>query len=234
MNWQCKILPNSINQTFEQVNLADEFMQVFEAATPTNPMNDIEKQEYLLSIVKEKYNTKYTFGGYLEDRSILWKGFEQSGTMIHLGVDINNLTIGDPVTLPCDGKLVHILKDKSKMNGWGGRLIFRLTTPFNGASYLLYGHLDYSSWDNLAIGRKFKAGDVVGYIGDSTVNGGWFVHLHCQLIKNEMWWLYSDDLMDLDDLDGYLLEDVHHAEEYSADPTDLLFTSTPTTPQVKG
>lgn len=41
-------------------------------------MKAIEVQDELLTYVQKKYHTKHTIGGYLEDRSKLWFGFEIS------------------------------------------------------------------------------------------------------------------------------------------------------------
>ena len=50
--------------------------------------------------------------------------------------------------------------------------------------YSLYGHLSDQDFDALTVGQTVNPGDVVGYIGDESQNGGWAPHLHFQLIKD--------------------------------------------------
>lgn len=138
--------------------------------------------------------------------------------MIHLGVDINNLKVGEPVCLPRDAIVVHVLKDESEHNGWGGRLIFKMDKPYKNCDYLLYGHLTHELPE---VGMRFKAGDVVGFLGESQKNGGWFVHIHVQLVKQAMIDLFIKDLRFID---GYLLDRDGElkASDISDDPTLLI------------
>lgn len=215
----CKILPEISRKPFFQINLADEISQVFRFANGfvpiDNPMKQIVTQEYALDKIKEKYNNQHTFGGYLEDRSQLWSGFEQSTKMIHLGVDINNLTPGMKVVAPCDMTVVHVYIDTFKFNGWGSRIIFKMDTD-----YLLFGHLSNSYLPD--VGSTVKTNQLIGYVGDINNNGGWFVHLHVQIITETMFNKYKSNL---NELDGYLLDgETDRGSEYSRDPTNLLFT----------
>jgi hypothetical protein len=227
MHYRCIILPRLKNEYFYEVDLAKEYevlkqeKKVPESSDmPNQPgeMKAIEVQDELLTYVQKKYHTKHTIGGYSEDRSKLWLGFEKSAKMLHLGVDINNLQVGEPVSLPRDAIVIHVLKDTSELNGWGGRLIFKMKTPFQGADYLLYGHLSH---DLPEVGMVFKAGDIIGHIGNSDQNGGWFVHLHVQLIKQAMIDQYLEDLRYID---GYLLDSDGKTEvsDISSDPTFLI------------
>ncbi len=213
MMYLCKILPNLKDERFLEVNLASE-----NDLTRSGDMSSIDSQESLLTNIKEKYNTKYTIGGYLEERSKLWEGFEASKKMLHLGIDINNLEVGESVSVPCDATVFHVYKDKSVMNGWGGRLIFKLDQPYLGAEYLMYGHLSHELPE---VGTKFKRDEIVASIGPATENGGWFIHLHVQLVTQKM----IDRFPDLNMIDGYLLDsDDFTPEEVSADPVDLICT----------
>ena len=216
--YRCLILPRLSDATFVAVDLgAEAFDTPPETGTP-NSYRDVAAQEALLSRLLDKYHTKYTIGGYLEDRTALWRGFEGPSRMIHLGVDVNNLTEGEPVTVPCDATVVHVMRDTSASNGWGGRLIFRLATPFGDAEYLLYGHMRHDLPD---VGTVFKSGDTVGYVGGHTENGGWFWHIHVQLLTHIA---YVRDIADPDRIDGYLLD--HDAPltaaDLSVDPMSLI------------
>lgn len=214
----CKILPGYKDIKFKNINLADEITRSLSLNfNQGNPMRSIDEQDNILSEIKSKFG--HTFGGYLEDRSLLWNGFEESKKMIHLGIDINNLKHGDEVTVPCDVKVVHVFKDSTPFNGWGLRLILEMEKSYMDCKFLLYGHLDPKFAPEE--GQKFSTGDIVGKVGNSDNNGGWFIHLHVQLIKREMFMKYIDNL---EKLDGYLLDsDIDMSERYSSDPTELIF-----------
>jgi peptidoglycan LD-endopeptidase LytH len=218
MTYRCLILPRLADATFAAVDLGAENFESPPAPGVPNPYRDVAAQEALLTRLRDKYRTQYTIGGYLEDRTALWNGFEKSSRMIHLGVDVNNLTAGEPVSVPCDATVVHVMRDTSSSNGWGGRVIFQLATPFGGAEYLLYGHLRHDLPD---VGTAFKAGDIVAHIGDPTANGGWFGHLHAQLLTRTA---FNRDIADPNRIDGYLLD--HDAPltavDLSVDPMPLI------------
>jgi hypothetical protein len=209
------ILPRLADATFAAVDLGAEAAL---NADGSNPMTSVAAQDALLLRVREKHGARYTIGGYLEDRAALWAGFERSAAMIHLGVDVNNLTIGEPVSAPCDATVAHVLRDASLANGWGGRLIMRMAIPFEGSEYLMYGHLRHDLPD---VGAMFKKDDVVGHVGGPGVNGGWFPHIHVQLLTRTA---FERDAKNLDRVDGYLLD--HDAPltaaNLSVDPMGLI------------
>lgn len=228
----CKILPTLIDE-FTELNIAEETQFILESLQPAatsaiadgiNPMKDYYFQEHMLKLIRDKYKANYTFGGYLEKRGKLWNGFENSKEMIHLGIDINNLTPGMDIAAPCGLTVVHVYVDSSEFNGWGTRIIFKMDKPYLAADYLLLGHLAIPQRE-IPVGHHFNEGEIVGRIGNYNDNGGWFIHLHVQLIKADMWNLYKAR-NELEKIDGYLLDtDIDKAldEKWSADPTDLIF-----------
>ncbi len=154
---------------------------------------------------QSKLAPDFTFGGYLEDRTQLWDGFEPGmARMVHLGVDIS-APPGQIVTAPRKGVVVDVLRDRTPFNGWGGRIILEMPSedPFR---YLLLGHLHP---DRLRVitGQVLEKGDPVGELGPPGLNGGWFPHLHIQ----QMSWLWKD-------LDGY----AETALEWVCDPVPLI------------
>lgn len=119
-------------------------------------------------------NCDFSYGGYLEDRQVLWGGhYQEALKAIHYGVDLT-VPEGIPVHIPIDGKLIDIFIDKDQDGGWGGRLTFETKKGF-----LLFGHLDISTTKD-----NYSAGDIVGTIAGPERNGGWWPHLHVQLMKN--------------------------------------------------
>lgn len=156
---------------WKQVNLDEEFQKY-----KNLNMKNIEDQKKLLNIVSEN-DTFYTFGGFREDRSMLWEGFEGDNKMIHLGVDFNNLELGDIVASLSDGIVIDILVDITPFNGWGTKIIVE-----DENFYYLYGHLMnpfVKKWE------KIKKGHFLGVIASPEKNGGWFPHLHLQVMNKK-------------------------------------------------
>ena len=54
--------------------------------------------------------------------------------------------------------------------------------PCDDGFHTLYGHLDQATLGRLAPGDRVAAGEVIGWLGDARVNGGWPPHLHLQAI----------------------------------------------------
>lgn len=183
----------------------------------------ISLQTKFLDYISYKYsdrkNIVKTYGGFLENRSNLIGFLEESckDNMTHLGIDINNIEPGTLIKVPCDVEIVHVLKDKTRINGWGGRIIMKMKDNWGNSPYLLYGHLSH---DNLpSLGQTFKKNQIVAKLGDTHENGGWFPHLHVQCITQKFYDEYIDNL---DLLDGYLFEPVDYME-FVSDPTNLIF-----------
>ena len=201
---------------WKEIDLAYEY----EAHYSELNMRDKADQLVLLNKVVKSPDDK-TFGGFYEDRSRLWKGFEESeghNTMIHLGIDFNNLDPGTKVASISKGKICHIQIDPSKFNGWGTKVIIesklntqlvregpRLESPRRPTQnepklepaqnelrleasvdikeyYFLYGHLMNVT---KKVGDDISAGEILGEIGTPELNGGWFPHLHLQVMDKK-------------------------------------------------
>ncbi len=176
-----KIFPDLCGKKWAEVNLDDLARKDFTGEE--NPLLDPEKCNAWVLDIARRRGVDFTYGGYLEDRSYLWRGhYLPAGPQAHLGVDYN-VPDGTRVALCADAKVVHIGRDNS-FGGWGGVLIFKLDQPpVTGADYLYYGHL---AWDDtVAVGDKLAAGDIVGRIGKPHENGVWFPHLHVQLVSEK-------------------------------------------------
>ena len=125
---------------------------------------------------------------------------------VHLGVDIE-ATAGTPVTSPLPGTIHSIARNAASLD-YGPTIILRHayrlawvagsvatssepTPPPAGSVdvvfYTLYGHLGLESLlarDGSArwrVGDAVAAGDTLGWVGGSHVNGGWPPHLHFQI-----------------------------------------------------
>ena len=78
---------------------------------------------------------------------------------------------------------IHSFQDNDKPYDYGPTIILEHDLNENIRFYTLYGHLSRTSLDKRTTGELIEAGDLVGYVGDKTENGGWNPHLHFQLIS---------------------------------------------------
>lgn len=223
----CKCL--NVEQKWVNVNLTDEFnnsiLSKFKfllnilSVLPEKYSNIIliYIQCYFLDSLYKKFK-KCTFGGFLENRVNLI-GFleDEKNNMIHLGIDINNLKAGCDILSPCDGKVIHVMKDETKINGWGGRVIIEMEKEWNGSKYLLLGHLSLVNLPK--IGDSILKGEKIGVLGNTNENGGWFPHLHIQCIKEKFYKMFEKNL---EKLDGYWFDEENFLD-FVSDPTELIF-----------
>jgi murein DD-endopeptidase MepM/ murein hydrolase activator NlpD len=177
-----KIFPDLADKKWAEVGLDALAREDFKGEE--NPLLDPQKCDVWVKSIAERYGVDYTYGGYLEDRSYLWRGhYLPKGPQAHLGIDYN-APAGTRVALLADAEVVHIGRD-GQFGGWGGLLVFRLNkAPYAGADYLYYGHL---AWEDIvSVGQKLKAGAIVGHLGEPHQNGVWFPHIHVQLVSERM------------------------------------------------
>lgn len=150
------------------------------------------------NLIKEIYrNIKadHTWGGYLEDRRTLWRdSYLPQNSMIHLGIDFT-VPEGTVVHMPVSAKVVRGFNNGDQNHGWGGRVDFWVE---EFGLYMILGHLGEGaelSTPDLYIGKGHR----LGIIGSSAVNGGWFPHLHLQLVSKTEYERYQDPM----EIDGY-------------------------------
>lgn len=100
---------------------------------------------------------------------------------IHLGLDIF-VVPRTPVLAPLTG-MVHSFADNNDAQDYGPTVILKHTLE-NVSFYTLYGHLSRETLATLQVGKKIQKGEVLGWVGDEKVNGGWPPHLHFQIITD--------------------------------------------------
>lgn len=199
MLYQPIIFPTLTDKIWKEVDLGNLAQEAF-PATEKNHLLDPEFCNQWVSDIAKKHGADYTWGGHFEDRKYLWRGYYQGAEAVtHLGVDYN-VPSGTPVAAPRDCKVIHSWADSSIDNGWGGRLILRLDEPWEGAEYLILGHLAHSGLPYA--GNSFKKGYILGKTGVPMENGGWFPHLHVQCCHSDFLEQHMDNLTLLD---GYFL-----------------------------
>lgn len=184
------IFPNLKNGKWINVNLS------IESKKANVDLVDPKFCETWIANFLQSKNADYFFGGFLEDRTYLWRNHSNSSgaSLIHLGIDYS-VPQGTKVSLPLDGKVFHIMKDPKNNLGWGGRVIWKLP---NGL-YLLYGHLKQDF--KLKLEQSCKSGEIVGEIAGSNENGNWWPHLHVQIMNQNF---IDNYLSNLNSIDGYL------------------------------
>ena len=100
---------------------------------------------------------------------------------VHLGIDVGAAP-GTPIHAPLPGT-VHSLRNNDAPGDYGPTVILEhAATNDRPAFWTLYGHLDLATLDRWKVGDAVKAGDLVGRLGDVAVNGGWWPHVHVQVI----------------------------------------------------
>jgi len=137
-------------------------------------------------IRKVDENGKYcAYGGYMEKRGIYTADHYVKNPSnvrnLHIGVDVW-LPAGTPVFAPLDSR-VHSYAYNDKPLDYGGTIILEHregTLRF----FSLYGHLSKDSIKGLKIGQFIARGTEFCQLGGKEENGGWYPHLHLQLIKN--------------------------------------------------
>lgn len=88
-----------------------------------------------------------------------------------------------PIFAPLDGR-IHSFKNNDKPFDYGPTIILEHELDDHVGFYTLYGHLSLSSLPDLSVGKIIKQGQVVGFIGEKSENGGWNPHLHFQVISD--------------------------------------------------
>lgn len=125
------------------------------------------------------------YGGYLERRGFYTAEHyvinPSNVRNLHIGIDIW-LPEGTPVFAPLDSR-VHSFAYNDKPLDYGGTIILEHREgPLQ--FYTLYGHLSKASVKGLEVGQFIARGAEFCQLGGREENGGWYPHLHLQLIKN--------------------------------------------------
>lgn len=124
----------------------------------------------------KKYNAQIAIGRYLEERVIYEQG-EFAGRCVHMGLDVG-LPAGTPIYAPLAGTLETYV-DHLGEKDYGPTLLMK--HELDGVIfYVLYGHLSRKCRDLYTENQLFKAGELIGWIGDSNENGRWPPHVHVQ------------------------------------------------------
>ena len=142
-------------------------------------------QEFNEDIFNELKNSgaKWGIGKYLEERRNILRGsinIINEKRIYHLGLDII-VPYNSVVFCPLDG-YVHKLGKETQKGNYGGYLVLKHKIK-DQTFYSLYGHL--KTPHKVQLGQKILAGQELGRIGKESDSGGWFCHLHLQIITQK-------------------------------------------------
>lgn len=171
-----RLFPALKDDRWAEININEIAKQLMEGKVEgDNPALDpywcMAQQEQLFELLQ----CDYAWGGYLEDRSFIWRGHYHQNGFIHYGVDYY-VPAGTPVFLPHGGKLLCLEENPDNDGGWGGRAVYQI-----GGHYVIFAHL-YNMMGQ--VGHEYKAGSLVGLVALPDRNGGWAPHLHVQCMKD--------------------------------------------------
>jgi Ser/Thr protein kinase RdoA (MazF antagonist) len=103
---------------------------------------------------------------------------------VHLGIDLFTAK-GTAVHAPLAGRVVVATNNRAHLD-YGPMIILEHQIAAGVSFQTLYGHLSEESLDGLVVGREILAGEQIGSIGSSEINGGWTPHLHFQIILDDL------------------------------------------------
>ena len=120
----------------------------------------------------------WTVGRYDEDRVIYTQTLFEGARTLHVGIDLGG-PAGTAVHAFADGEVLHAGVNPAA--GDYGPTLVTAHTLDGRPIYALHGHLSGASLERSPIGRRFSAGEVLGWLGEPHENGGWPPHVHFQL-----------------------------------------------------
>jgi hypothetical protein len=190
-----------------------------------NPYLDPKKCAQMVSDFHQELGIKWSFGGYLEDRSILWRDsyLETTKKFLHLGIDVN-LPAGTPVASAIPLEVIITDDDHDLDGGWGPRII---AIPQNDPSRLvIFAHLADIS---VRPGDRISSDVPFAVVGAAPLNGNWYPHYHIQQLNTaRIPNLIFDNaqkkiIQGLAEIDGYgRQEDYHLLSQQYEDPIAFI------------
>jgi len=121
----------------------------------------------------------FAIGRYDEDRRGMYEQALFAGARtVHVGIDLG-APAGTPVHAFAPGH-VHAA-GRNEQPGDYGYVVVTEHQVGEHTVWALYGHLAARTLQQVATGDIVRPGEVLGWLGDRSENGGWPPHLHFQL-----------------------------------------------------
>ena len=186
MNLKSVLKKNDIYPLFGELLKGDPYVFDFSSKNPkTLSYNFHDFHDFNDAIFNELKNSgkKWGIGKYLEERKNILRGsinIINEKRIYHLGLDII-VPYNSVVFCPLDGYVQKLGKETQKGN-YGGYLVLKHKIK-NQTFYSLYGHL--KTPHKVQLGQKILAGQELAIIGKESDSGGWFCHLHLQIITQK-------------------------------------------------
>jgi murein DD-endopeptidase MepM/ murein hydrolase activator NlpD len=141
--------------------------------------------EYINKLLSAN-NSSAAYGGYNEVRNLYRRSeiFNDQGSderNIHIGLDIW-APAGTAVLAALDGS-IHSFDFNPGKGNYGPTIILEHHIG-QSRFFTLYGHLSLEDIENIELGDEVTKGQIIGSLGDETVNGDYPPHLHFQIIKD--------------------------------------------------
>lgn len=144
---------------------------------------DFEEFNDMIFKELEASSHQWGIGKYLEERKTLLRAYPniiEEQRYYHLGLDIV-VPYNTPLFSPLDAEVYKTGKETTVGN-YGGYVILKHDIN-DVVFYSLYGHLKTPHLIN--VGEKIKAGQAFAHIGQESDSGGWFCHVHLQILTQE-------------------------------------------------
>ena len=186
MNFNYKLDKFDVYPLFGDLLKGEPYVFDFSSKNPKTLNYNLDNfQEFNEDIFNELKHSgkKWGIGEYLEERKNILRGsinIINEKRIYHLGLDII-VPYNSVVFCPLDG-YVHKLGKETQKGNYGGYLILKHQVN-NHTFYSLYGHL--KTPHKVQLGEKILAGQELALIGKESDSGGWFCHLHLQVITQK-------------------------------------------------
>lgn len=215
------VLKSFFKKPYAELNLSQELINFLQKhpklkLSAKDAVDPYKCTELVKQIHQEK-NLVWSYGGYLENRSVALQDsyLKKTKCWMHLGIDIN-LPIGTEVRAALNGIVHKADSDYPEEGGWGNYVI--LEHQISGVKfYSIYGHLSKNCL--VDIDQTISSGEIIGLVGNQEENGFWFPHTHFQFISETEMKAKENPFT----LDGYGSEkDLSYLKENYPDPLVAL------------